>query len=138
MCDVLHLPFCQMDPNFLSVRTNRNFLRKCGREFIGPQTTICGKISLTFRCKISLIHSSEAKLRRKYIFQQHLSRSLFNPCKSIAHLQRAPKHINRAGDIISFTRLPEEDDFQRRGNISWQGGRMFDGKDIISPRRLPR
>ena len=52
-CDVLHLPFCQMDPNFLSAGTNRNFLRKCGREFIGRQTTICGKISsISSRCKI--------------------------------------------------------------------------------------
>ena len=117
-----------MDPNFLGVGTNRNFLRKCGTEFIGRQTTICGKISLTFRCKISFVHSSEAKLRRKYIFRQHLSRSVFNPCKSIAQLQRPPKHINRAGDIISFTRLPEE---KRFSNIS-QRGKMFDGKDIIS------
>ena len=51
-CDVLHLPFCQMDPNFLSAGTNRNFLRKCGWEFIGRQTTICGKISsISSRCK---------------------------------------------------------------------------------------
>ena len=133
MCDVLHLPFCQMDPNFLSVRTNRNFLRKCGREFIGRQTTICGKISLTFRRKISLIHSSEAKLRRKYIFQQHLSRSLFNPCKSIAHLQRAPKHINRGQDIISLARFPEEEDLYSKAwwvyYVRRQKVKCDDGKD---------
>ena len=64
--------------------------------------------------------SSEAKLRRKYILQQDLSHSpphcVFNPCKSIAHPQRAPKHINRVPNIISFARLipaqADEQDFK--------------------------
>ena len=63
---------------------------------------------------------SEAKLRRKYILQQDLSHSpphcVFNPCKSIAHPQRAPKHINRVPSIISFARLipaqADEQDFK--------------------------
>ena len=58
-----------------------------------------------------------------YISAELLSSSLLNPCKSIAHLQRAPKHINRAQDIISFARLQKED-FQRPH-------KMFNGECIF-------
>ena len=35
-CDVLHLPFCQMDPNFLGVWAQIEISsEKVGREFIG-------------------------------------------------------------------------------------------------------
>ena len=36
MCDVLHLPFCQMDPNFLGVWPQIEISSEnVGREFIG-------------------------------------------------------------------------------------------------------